>query len=55
MGCGEVDVKDKFIREGNLKWCVHGKIHIRMKPTAVKITKRIIEVSSHGGVRLWNG
>ena len=41
MGCGEVDVKDKFIRKGTLKWCVYGEIHIRMKLTAVEIMNRI--------------
>ena len=41
MGCGEVDAKDKFIREETPKWCVHGELHIRMKPIPVEIMIRI--------------
>ena len=41
VGCGQVDVKDKLIRVGTPKWCVWGKIHIRMKPTAVEIMNRM--------------
>ena len=41
MRCGEVDVNDKFIREGTPKRCVYGEIHIRMKPTAVEIMNRM--------------
>ena len=41
MGCGEVDVKDKFVRVGIQKWCIWGKIRIRMKSTAVEIMNRI--------------
>ena len=41
MRCGEVDVNDKFIREGAPKRCVYGEILIRMKPTVVEIMNRM--------------